>query len=103
MKTETAAADLRGKEEARSNDELEDVLKRPHRTAQQLHSQHLCRLNVILEHYHQLAADADQNSRGPYITTHQTTPHPFYGPFSGTTHVSRCQKKTSGLHGARED
>ena len=27
----------------------------------------------------------------------------FYGPFSGTTWVSRCQKKTSGLCGARED
>jgi len=30
------------------------------------------------------------------------TPQPFYGPFSGTTRVSRCQKRTSGLHGARE-
>ena len=26
---------------------------------------------------------------------------PFYAPFSGTTRVSRCQKRTSGLHGAR--
>ena len=32
-----------------------------------------------------------------------TTPQPFYGPFSGTTQVSRCQKRTSGLYGARED
>jgi len=32
-----------------------------------------------------------------------TTPQPFYGPFSRTTRVSRCQKRTSGLHGARED
>jgi len=32
------------------------------------------------------------------------SPQPFYGPFSGTTRVSRCQKRTySGLHGARED
>jgi len=30
-------------------------------------------------------------------------PQPFYGPFSGTTQVSRCQKRTSGLYGARED
>ena len=30
-------------------------------------------------------------------------PQPFYGPFSRTTRVSRCQKKTSGLYGARED
>jgi len=29
-------------------------------------------------------------------------PQPFYGPFSGTTRVSRCQKRTSGLYGARE-
>jgi len=27
----------------------------------------------------------------------------FYGPFSGTTRVSQCQKRTSGLCGARED
>jgi len=32
-----------------------------------------------------------------------TTPQPFYGPISGTTRVSRCQKRTSGLYGARED
>jgi len=30
-------------------------------------------------------------------------PQPFYGPFSGTTLVSRCQKRISGLYGARED
>jgi len=30
-------------------------------------------------------------------------PQPFYGPFSGTTRVSWCQKRTSGLYGARED
>jgi len=30
-------------------------------------------------------------------------PQPFYGPFSGTTQVSQCQKKaSSGLFGARE-
>jgi len=27
----------------------------------------------------------------------------FYGPFSATTRVSQCQKRTSGLYGARED
>jgi len=27
----------------------------------------------------------------------------FYGPFSGTTRVSRCQKTTSRLYGERED
>jgi len=30
-------------------------------------------------------------------------PQPFYGPFSGTTRVSWCQKRTSGLYGAKED
>jgi len=28
---------------------------------------------------------------------------PFYVPFSGPTRVSWCQKRTSGLYGARED
>ena len=31
--------------------------------------------------------------------THTDT-QPFYGPFSGTTRVSRCQKKSSGFYGA---
>ena len=35
--------------------------------------------------------------------TTTTTPQPLYGPFSGTTRVSRCQNRTSGLYGARED
>jgi len=34
---------------------------------------------------------------------HHTTPQPFYSPFSGTTRLSQCQKRTSGLYGARED
>jgi len=38
-----------------------------------------------------------------YATTTTTTPQSFYGPFSGTTRVSWCQKRTSGLSGARED
>jgi len=28
--------------------------------------------------------------------SHNYTPQPFYGPFSRTTQVSRCQKRTSG-------
>jgi len=28
------------------------------------------------------------------VWTHTTTRQPFYGPFSGTTRVSRCQKRT---------
>jgi len=36
-------------------------------------------------------------------STTTTTPQPFYGPFSGTTRVSRFQKRTSGLYGASED
>ena len=27
----------------------------------------------------------------------KTTKHPFYGPFSGTTRVSRCQKGKTNL------
>jgi len=41
-----------------------------------------------------------------HLTTHTTphhTPQSFYSPFSGTTRVNRCQKRTSGLYGARED
>ena len=34
---------------------------------------------------------------------HHTTPQPFYSPFSRSTRVSECKKKTSGLNGARED
>jgi len=30
-------------------------------------------------------------------------PQPFYDPFSRTTWVSQCQKRTSGLYGARKD
>ena len=62
------------------------------------------------------------NSYSPYVTTPltsflfytvsnitkpqgyaTTTTQLFYGPFSGTTRVSRCQKRTSGLYDARED
>ena len=38
----------------------------------------------------------------PTRYTHTDT-QPFYGPFSRTTWVSRCQKRTSGLYGAMED
>jgi len=31
------------------------------------------------------------------------TPQPFYGPSSGTTRVSQCQKRPSGLYGTRGD
>jgi len=30
--------------------------------------------------------------------TATTTPQPFYGPFSGTTRVSQCHERTSGLY-----
>jgi len=36
------------------------------------------------------------------LITHTHT-QPFYGPFYGTTRVSRCQKRTFGLYGARGD
>ena len=41
-------------------------------------------------------------SCGLVITVPQP-PQPFYSPLSGTTQVSRCQKRTSGHYGARED
>jgi len=56
---DTIQANVRGKEEARSNDELEDVFERLHSTAQRLHSC-VCRLDVVLEYDHQLAASTDQ-------------------------------------------
>jgi len=41
---------------------------------------------------------------GDHLATIDTHTHkPFYDPFSGTTRVSRCQKRTSGLYGATED
>jgi len=44
------------------------------------------------------------NSTSIYLMTyHHTTTTTVYGRFSGTTRVSRCQKRTSGLYGARED
>ena len=39
---------------------------------------------------------------GKSIYTTPPPPQPFYGPFSRTTRVSQCQKRTSGLHGARK-
>jgi len=51
----------------------------------------------------------NKNSRRfPLAPAHPDSPkntytRPFYSPFSGTTRVSRCQKRTSGLYGARED
>jgi len=39
----------------------------------------------------------------PETSTTTILPQPFYSPLSGTTRVSRCQKRTSGLYGARED
>ena len=40
---------------------------------------------------------------GPPESPPPPPPQTFYGPFSRTTRVSRCQKRTSGLYGARED
>jgi len=40
------------------------------------------------------------NYVNPSIT--HNTQQPFYGPFSGTTRMSWCQKRTSGLYGAKE-
>jgi len=37
------------------------------------------------------------------LREHSTTPLTTYSPFSGTTRVSQCQKRTSGLYGTRGD
>jgi len=37
------------------------------------------------------------------VVVKEPQPQPFYGPFSGTIKVSRCQKRTSRLYGVRED
>jgi len=49
--------------------------------------------------------DIAKDDIGPSLlpAPREPPPQPFYGPFSGTTWVSRCQKRTSGLYGARED
>ena len=39
----------------------------------------------------------------PYLKLTCRHTQSFYGHFSGTTRVSWCQKKSSGLYGARED
>ena len=38
-----------------------------------------------------------------WLTYGTTSPQPFTALFSGTTQVSRCQKRTSGLYDAKED
>ena len=38
-----------------------------------------------------------------FSVSHTHTHTTVLRPFSGTIQVSRCQKRTSGLHGARED
>jgi len=43
-----------------------------------------------------------QNNRQKLVTT-DTHTQPFYSPFSGTTRVSWCQNRTSGLYGAEAD
>jgi len=49
-------------------------------------------------------SDTLNKSRFEVVIIHyHTIPQLFYGPFSGTTRVSQCQKRTFGLHGARED
>jgi len=42
------------------------------------------------------------NMNTSFLIPHTHT-QPFYDPFSGTTRVSQCQKRTSGLYDARKD
>jgi len=50
-----------------------------------------------------LAFLAESRPLGPLTCCLFTTsqPQPFYGPLSGNTRVSRCQKRTSGLYMAQ--
>ena len=45
----------------------------------------------------------NHNPTNPNCNSSATTPQPqpFYGPISGTTRVGQCQKRTSGLYGAK--
>jgi len=47
--------------------------------------------------------EARERERESESINHHPPPQPFYGPSSGTTRVSLCQTRTSGLYGARED
>jgi len=63
--------------------------------------------NIVLEFWTTRKRRIDQCQQYVVLETSakQVLSHtrPFYGPFSGTTRVSRCQKRTYGLYGVRED
>jgi len=52
---------------------------------------------------HTCFEQVQEKIKGATDTIEHHTTQPFYGPFSGTTWVSRCQKRTSGLYVTRED
>jgi len=58
----------------------------------------LCSLGLLARQKKAIAAFYIHNQ-----TPAPQPPQPFYGPFSRTTRVSRYEKRTSGLYGARED
>jgi len=59
---------------------------------------------IIIIIIHRSVSVSDLSKLKDFWRSHSvtTTPQPFCGPFSGTTRVSRCQKRTSGLYGGRE-
>ena len=57
-------------------------------------------INASTKH---MVSEQDNKAYRTLIVALLQPPQAFYGPFSGTTGVSRCQKRTSGLCGARED
>jgi len=61
-----------------------------------------CIIIIILQHSISMMAYHHHHWYAVVIWQN-TTPQPFYGHFSGTTRVSQCQKRTSGLYSARED
>ena len=57
----------------------------------------------VLDRLIVIAGNPVRHALGQVTDATTTPPEPFYGPFSGTARVSRCQKRTSGLYAARED
>jgi len=62
-------------------------------------------LNKVVAVHPQPSAECKLRAVKTVKAAHTTTtpPQPLYSPFSGTTQVSRCQKRTSGFYGTRED
>jgi len=76
-------------------------------SASNIKSCNWCRLNRLTINYFEnsyaLALHRMTWMKGQVLLALFKKTQPFYGPFSGTTQVSRWQKRTYGLYGARGD